>query len=109
MKKAPPTTEERPRIGRAQNSRADDGLSQSERFIKAAQQLGTDDDPERFAERVRKLAKAPPNTSDAEPLPSSKNRRLASGSYRPFTVTYPSSPLSVFSALCSIGAFSSLV
>ncbi|GJE70169.1 hypothetical protein [Methylorubrum podarium] len=38
---------------------ADDGLTQSERFIKAAQELGTDDDPERFAERVRKLAKAP--------------------------------------------------
>lgn len=38
---------------------ADDGLTQSERFIKAAQELGTDDDPERFAERVRKLAKTP--------------------------------------------------
>lgn len=36
----------------------DDGLTQSERFIKAAQELGTDDDPERFQERVRKLARA---------------------------------------------------
>lgn len=37
-----------------------DGLTQSERFIKAAQELGTDDDPERFAERVKKLAKRLP-------------------------------------------------
>ncbi len=37
---------------------SDDGLTQSERFIKAAQELGTDDDPERFKETVRKLAKA---------------------------------------------------
>ena len=37
----------------------DDGLTQSERFIKAAKKLGTDDDPERFADRVRALAKAP--------------------------------------------------
>lgn len=36
---------------------ADDGLTQSERFIKAARELATDDDPERFAERVRNLAK----------------------------------------------------
>ena len=41
----------------------DDGLTQSERFIKAAQELGTDDDPERFKERVRKLAKAKPDAS----------------------------------------------
>lgn len=34
----------------------DDGLTQSERFIKAARELATDDDPERFKERVRKLA-----------------------------------------------------
>jgi hypothetical protein len=40
-----------------ENLPPDDGLTQSERFIKAAQELGTDDDPERFAERVRKLAK----------------------------------------------------
>ncbi|KQQ12022.1 hypothetical protein ASF53_15260 [Methylobacterium sp. Leaf123] len=39
----------------AQKLTPDDGLTQSERFIKAAQELGTDDDPERFAERVRKL------------------------------------------------------
>ncbi|GAB6843501.1 hypothetical protein HNR00_001026 [Methylorubrum rhodinum] len=42
----------------------DDGLTQSERFIKAAQELGTDDNPERFAERVRKLAKVPPPKGD---------------------------------------------
>lgn len=46
----------------AEKPTTDDGLTQSERFIKAAQELGTDDDPERFAERVRKLAKAPAST-----------------------------------------------
>ena len=40
------------------DAEGDDGLTQSERFIKAAQELGTDDDPERFAERVRKLGSA---------------------------------------------------
>ncbi|MCJ2130792.1 hypothetical protein [Methylobacterium sp. E-045] len=42
----------------AEKPTPDDGLTQSERFIKAAQELGTDDDPERFKETVRKLAKA---------------------------------------------------
>ena len=37
-----------------------EGQSQSERFIAAARELGNDDDPERFKETVRKLAKAPP-------------------------------------------------
>ena len=41
----------------------DDGLTQSERFMKAARDLECDDDPERFAERVRKLAKGPPAKS----------------------------------------------
>ena len=41
----------------------DDGLTQSERFIKAAQELGTDDDPDRFAELVRKLAKTEQKTA----------------------------------------------
>lgn len=50
-----------------QSKMADDGLTQSERFIKAAQELGTDDDPERFAERVRKLVKSP---QDKVPLAS---------------------------------------
>ena len=36
----------------------DDGLTQSERFMKAARDLECDDDPERFAERVRKLAQS---------------------------------------------------
>lgn len=34
--------------------------SQSDRFKQAARELECDDDPERFAERVRKIAKAPP-------------------------------------------------
>lgn len=63
MKKAPPTTEERPRIGRSQNSSADDGLTQFERFIKAAQELGTNDDPELFKELVRKIAKSERTTN----------------------------------------------
>jgi hypothetical protein len=33
---------------------------QSERFVEAAREVGTDDDPERFKETIRKLAKAPP-------------------------------------------------
>jgi hypothetical protein len=33
---------------------------QSAAFIEAARQLGCDEDPERFKEIVRKLAKAPP-------------------------------------------------
>ena len=37
-----------------------DPKSQSERFKQAARDLECDDDPERFAERVRKIAKAPP-------------------------------------------------
>lgn len=42
---------------------ADDRLTQSERFIKAAQELETDDDPERFAERVRRLARQKPSSA----------------------------------------------
>lgn len=52
------STPSKPKPG-AERLTPNDGLTQSERFIKAAQELGTDDDPERFAERVRKLAKAP--------------------------------------------------
>ncbi len=37
-----------------------DPKSQSERFRQAARELECDDDAERFAERVRKIAKAPP-------------------------------------------------
>jgi hypothetical protein len=33
---------------------------QSRRFIKAARELGTDNDPERFKAIVRKVASAPP-------------------------------------------------
>lgn len=51
------------RVG-AEKLTHDDGLTQSERFIKAAQELGTDDDPERFAERVRKLAGAPTGSNN---------------------------------------------
>jgi hypothetical protein len=49
---------------------ADDGLTQSERFIKAAQELGTDDDPQRFKETVRKIAKAEPSSNPAGPTKS---------------------------------------
>lgn len=52
---------------------SDDGLTQSERFIKAAQELGTDNDPERFAERVRKLAKADSSSPACKPKPPAKS------------------------------------
>lgn len=52
----------------------DDGLTQSERFIKAAQELGTNDDPERFAETVKKLAKHPLKSLPAE-TPHQSTRR----------------------------------
>ena len=38
----------------------DKGSGQMAQFIEAARELGCDDDPERFKETVRKLAKAPP-------------------------------------------------
>lgn len=37
-----------------------ENLTQRDRFEQAARELECDDDPERFAERVRKIAKAPP-------------------------------------------------
>lgn len=49
---------------------ADDQHTQLDKFRDAARELGTDDDPERFAERVRKLAKAPP--APAEPKKPAK-------------------------------------
>lgn len=58
-------------MARSSQKQPADGLTQSERFIKAAQELGTDDDPERFAERVRKLAKGR-NDKTASPAAASK-------------------------------------
>jgi hypothetical protein len=40
---------------------------QSRRFIEAARELGTDDNPERFKETVRKVAKAPPSKNEPRP------------------------------------------
>ena len=37
------------------------GLSQLDKFKAAARELGTDDDPERFKERVKRVANAPPS------------------------------------------------
>jgi hypothetical protein len=48
-----------------ENSKESPQLS---RFKEAARQLGTDDDPERFAEKVRKLAKAKPVPADKKPV-----------------------------------------
>jgi hypothetical protein len=42
---------------------------QFQRFVETARQLGCDDDPERFKETVRKVAKAPP-----QPGPSKAKR-----------------------------------
>lgn len=41
--------------------------SQIDKFREAARKLGTDDDPERFAEKVRKLAKAAPAPMPPKP------------------------------------------
>jgi uncharacterized protein len=42
-----------------------DGKSQRQKFIDAARDLGTDEDPEAFKERLKKLVKAP--TATAKP------------------------------------------
>jgi hypothetical protein len=44
-----------------------DDPAQSTAFIKAARELGTDNDPERFKETVRKIAKAPPVKNASKP------------------------------------------
>lgn len=41
--------------------------AQHAKFVEAAKRLGTDDDPERFKETVKKLAKVKPE-KDAEPV-----------------------------------------
>jgi hypothetical protein len=46
-----------------------------DKFREAARQLGTDDDPERFAERVRNLAKAPPAPADKPKKARTKSLR----------------------------------
>ena len=46
-------------------------LTQSERFKQAARELGTDEDPERFKEMVRKVAKRP-GPSDVKAASSPK-------------------------------------
>lgn len=45
----------------------EDDKTQVERFREAARELECDDDPERFAERVRKITKAPP-TPQSKPV-----------------------------------------
>jgi hypothetical protein len=44
--------------------------SQLDKFRDAARELETDDDPERFAERVRKLAKAGPAPAEKPKKPA---------------------------------------
>lgn len=46
--------------------------SQRDRFIEAARQVGADEDPETFKERLKKLVKAPSieNTADARKKPN---------------------------------------
>ena len=44
--------------------------SQKDRFIEAARELGTDEDPERFKSIVRKLASAPPAKNTDKPKKS---------------------------------------
>jgi hypothetical protein len=45
----------------------DEKNRQLDRFKEAARELECDDDPERFAERVRRVAKAPPHPSKGKP------------------------------------------
>lgn len=47
--------------------------SQRERFIDAAREVGTDDDPEAFNERLKKLVNAP------TPKPVSERKKNAKG------------------------------
>lgn len=44
--------------------------SQIDKFRDAAGEVEADDDPERFAERVRKLAKAPPASAEKPKKPA---------------------------------------
>lgn len=44
----------------ASKEMAEKSKSQSEKFKDAARELGADDDPERFDEVMRRLAKTPP-------------------------------------------------
>jgi hypothetical protein len=39
---------------------ADQGLSQLDKFKQAAREIGTDEDPERFKERVRRVGSGKP-------------------------------------------------
>lgn len=53
----------RPKVRKAVSKPKADKLppvDQRRRFEEAARELGCDDDPERFKETVRKIAKAPP-------------------------------------------------
>lgn len=46
--------------------------SQLDKFKAAARELGTDDDPERFKETVRKIGAVKPKEADPESPPSGK-------------------------------------
>ena len=48
-------------------AKAKDLTPQGRAFIKAARELGTDNDPERFNETVRKVAKARPAKNTSRP------------------------------------------
>jgi hypothetical protein len=46
--------------GRSETKEKSRSMTQRERFIETARELGCDEDPEAFERAVRKLAKAPP-------------------------------------------------
>lgn len=46
--------------------------SQSKKFIDAARELGTDDDPEAFKRRLKKLVKAPSSIKERKAKSKSK-------------------------------------
>ncbi|MDR4305450.1 hypothetical protein IHQ68_02280 [Chelatococcus sambhunathii] len=53
---------------------ADNPKLQVDKFKEAARELDTDDDPERFAEKVRQLAKAKPASAEKPKKPKGGDR-----------------------------------
>jgi hypothetical protein len=64
-------SEPKTRTSRMARAPKRDDAAQSKRFIEAARELDTDNDPERFKATVRKIAKAPPAPN---PKPPSKSK-----------------------------------
>jgi len=64
--------------------------TQSKRFEQVARELGCDDDPERFADRVRQVAKTPPQhhpSTGSPPKSRASSSRAVSMEERPMKVS----------------------